>query len=181
MAIIWRPQMSVANDFVDNDHRYLLCLVNTVELALKTSDNAEDLRLALEQLVDYTHEHFAREEKLQIRVGYPDYANHKMQHQEILENVERARAQVLTQAREGGGEGAAPPPEPAAEESVSVDELEALMSGDGPELEMEAEAAAELDGQELVALMRKWILEHVLQTDIKLKPYLGKYPSNLTP
>lgn len=183
MPIVWRPQMSVGNDFVDNDHRYLLCLVNTVELALKQQEGYEDLRLALDQLVDYTHEHFAREEKLQIKVGYPEYANHKIQHQEILENVERLRQEMLDLVREpppvARPEAPAEPPSEAAEESLSMDELEALIEGDAPDLEAVPDPRGGVDEQELVGLMRSWILDHVLQTDIKLKPYFRKYPSNL--
>ena len=35
--IVWREQkMSVGNTMIDADHRYLMCLINTVELALRS-------------------------------------------------------------------------------------------------------------------------------------------------
>jgi hemerythrin len=181
MPIVWRPRMSVANHYLDNDHRYLICLVNTVELALRHDADPETLRLALDQLLEYTHEHFEREELLQIKVRYPGYAAHKLEHQEILGNLERAREQVLG-GGDAGGEG-------VAQEPVRADELDALLGGSTPDVAVEgpsreaspAAAAQGLSEQtELVQLMRRWILEHVLQTDAKLRPYLSKFPPNLT-
>lgn len=44
MSIIWRPQMSVGNEIIDTEHRYLLCLVNTLELSLHTNAEVETVQ-----------------------------------------------------------------------------------------------------------------------------------------
>ena len=42
----------------------------------------------LERLVAYTLVHFAHEERIQLDCGYPDYAAHKAQHDELARQVQ---------------------------------------------------------------------------------------------
>ena len=44
MPVVWRDEMSVGNDHIDRDHRYLLCLFNSIELAL-SHENKDELLL----------------------------------------------------------------------------------------------------------------------------------------
>ena len=36
MPIFWRPQFRIGQDDIDADHRYLILLINTVELVLRS-------------------------------------------------------------------------------------------------------------------------------------------------
>ena len=55
MAIYWREQLSVSNTIIDVDHRYLICLVNMVSSSLAHPDDSlDDLKYAVEELLDYT-------------------------------------------------------------------------------------------------------------------------------
>ncbi len=94
MPIIWRDQMSVGNDLIDQDHRYLLCLVNSVELAIRHSEDSEDLLSFVAQLVQYTHFHFEREERIQKTVLYPQASSHHDTHQEILAHLRQIELDV---------------------------------------------------------------------------------------
>ena len=87
MPIVWRDEMSVGNDHIDRDHRYLLCLFNLIELALSNEKRDEFLPVFFEQLFEYTKIHFNREEKTQLKLEYSGYYEHKMQHQEIVESL----------------------------------------------------------------------------------------------
>jgi hemerythrin len=87
MPIIWRAQMSVGNDLIDQDHRYLFCLVNSIELALKLDEDTEALLTLVRQLADYSRFHFQREETIQRKVSYPQLAHHAQVHQTLLENI----------------------------------------------------------------------------------------------
>lgn len=84
MPIVWRDLMSVGNDLIDQDHRYLICLVNSIELAAKHDEDTEALVSFVQQLVQYTHFHFEREESIQKHALYPQAAAHHHIHQEIL-------------------------------------------------------------------------------------------------
>lgn len=87
MPIVWREQISVGNNIIDQDHKYLLCLVNSVELALKHEDTVECLPVYIQQLVDYTREHFAREESIQKKAQFPLIDEHKREHMRILDKL----------------------------------------------------------------------------------------------
>lgn len=97
MPLQWRKQMSVGNLIIDQDHRYLLCLVNLVEFALHHPEERDHLKGALEQLAEYTREHFAREERIQYAIRYPHYIDHKMAHQKLFGRLEELAERILAE------------------------------------------------------------------------------------
>lgn len=95
MPIVWRDQISVGNDLVDQDHRYLMCLINSIELALRHDNDTEPLILFVKQLVDYTRFHFTREERIQQKAKYPHMVEHLKVHKDILEQIGQLEQDVL--------------------------------------------------------------------------------------
>ncbi len=85
MPIIWREKLSVGNDLIDQDHKYLICLFNCIEMAKKSPEDIKYLPDFFGQLVDYTKEHFDREERVLLKMEYPGYMEQKMQHQQIIQ------------------------------------------------------------------------------------------------
>jgi hemerythrin len=94
MPILWRPQMSLGNALLDGDHRYLISLINTVELALRANGARDALTTALDQLVLYTHDHFDREEKLMRAIRYPAYDEHRRSHRDLAARLVEIRAAI---------------------------------------------------------------------------------------
>lgn len=134
MPIIWREEMSIGNDLIDQDHRYLICLFNSIEFSLSHEKKDELLPEFFKQLVDYTIYHFDREEKIQINMKYPGHYEHKKEHQEIIAQLKEVN-----------------------------DELQ----GDQPEYR-----------KDLINLIRKWVVEHLIVADKALSPQLKKLPRN---
>jgi len=181
MTVMWRPQMSVGNPLIDAEHKYLICLINTVELALGQHHHEQVVRQAIEQLVEYTREHFAHEEKLQLKVQFPGYAEHKREHQQLMERVEATRARILGLPAAGESPIAPPAsrgdasPTQLADPEPSVQPAD--QTGDGAQARPappSAEGAPPADAteSELVTLLREWVIDHVLKSDLKLRPYL---------
>ena len=107
MPLIWRPQMSIGNALVDADHRYLICLANTVEIALRGSPMVDVLEIAFDELELYARNHFAREEELMIALGYARYDGHKRAHQELAARFAEVRYECeqlmhSTSGKDGG-------------------------------------------------------------------------------
>ncbi len=94
MPVIWRDAMSVGNDQVDRDHRYLLCLINTIELALDSGKHQDIVLAALDQLDFYTKDHFLREETLMLKINYPKYMDQKKEHKLLLAQLTKIRERV---------------------------------------------------------------------------------------
>lgn len=91
---MWRKQLEIGDEKIDIDHRYLICLINTVELTIRTPEHRDLLPATLEQLVEYTHAHFKREESIMLLNNYPRYAQHKQQHQLLIRELADIRQKI---------------------------------------------------------------------------------------
>lgn len=98
MTIEWREAMSLNNEEVDSDHRYMIRLVNAVEESLTSPNKRETVTVALDLLRDYANTHFKREESLMEKVGYPALDDHKNHHQTLLKNLSELEEKILTKA-----------------------------------------------------------------------------------
>ncbi len=94
MAILWRDEMSVGNDLIDGDHRYLICMINTVELAMVSKEPNNILMVVLDQLYYYTQMHFNREEELQEKINYSHYFNHKKSHKDLVVQLNEIKNKI---------------------------------------------------------------------------------------
>ena len=84
----WRPEYSVGNEAIDEDHRGLFALVRELESADMTDGLLDDI---LSRLEAYAAGHFAREEALMSEVGYPGLAEHVTEHRAFVEWLESVR------------------------------------------------------------------------------------------
>ncbi len=73
---------------IDNQHKRLVDLLNQVHDAVRNNKGEEIMNKALSDLVNYTKSHFATEERLMSQHGYPDYNNHKKEHEALGEKVQ---------------------------------------------------------------------------------------------
>lgn len=87
MSITWREAMEVGDASVDADHKHLVDLINDFEVAIKGKINHKQIAKVLLELVDYTGEHFKREEELQLKVRYPYYDSHRRSHRDVLKHL----------------------------------------------------------------------------------------------
>lgn len=95
MAFVdWRSEYSVGHAEIDQQHRKLVDIINSLHDSMKLGGKPEDLKRILNDLVNYTRFHFSHEEKLMERAGYADLANHKRVHRSMVEQVENFRREV---------------------------------------------------------------------------------------
>jgi hemerythrin len=82
--LTWKESYSVGIAVLDEDHKRLLNLINQLQTAAHyhTSDSYE--QEAFDALVDYTRNHFQREEELMKQHGFPGLDAHHLQHQEMI-------------------------------------------------------------------------------------------------
>jgi len=92
VTLIWREQLSVANDAIDNDHKHLIEIVNQVERTLTTRDRSE-LARALDSLTQYSHVHFDREERIAAAAGYIRTPGLHQSHVALLERFVLVRTE----------------------------------------------------------------------------------------
>ncbi|MBF0187498.1 MAG: bacteriohemerythrin [Magnetococcales bacterium] len=93
----WQARMSVGVEALDEDHRQLLTLINSLYKALRIGTGGKVIGNTLEELVSYTREHFQREERVMAERRYPGLEEHKREHENMIRQVE----DFLIQYRQG--------------------------------------------------------------------------------
>lgn len=86
--IKWSEKYSIGIEYIDQDHKKLLHLLNQFSIAYDYAQCEEFEREALDDLVSYTKYHFKREEKLMEDYGYPGLEEHQEEHQAMIDKVE---------------------------------------------------------------------------------------------
>ncbi len=83
----WNDRMSVGIRILDEDHKRLVGMVNTLFDGIQAEQGKETVGRILDGLVQYTVEHLQREEDLLAQTGYPEGAAHKAMHQALCQQV----------------------------------------------------------------------------------------------
>jgi hemerythrin len=85
--IEWSDTLSVGIQEIDDQHRFLVDLLNKLHRAIHQRQGTAATETILMELVDYTKIHFAVEESLMRILGYPAYDEHKQQHDHLIDEI----------------------------------------------------------------------------------------------
>lgn len=83
----WTDDLSVGVDHLDDDHKKLIKILNTLFAAGFAGVGDAILETTLKELEDYTHLHFEREERFLEEHGYPSLEPHKFQHKKLIKEL----------------------------------------------------------------------------------------------
>jgi len=83
----WKDSYKVHIQGIDDDHRALLDLVAQLQEAVAHGRGRKIVARALSNLVAYVKVHFRREERLMQHHQYPDYAEHKTEHDAFARTI----------------------------------------------------------------------------------------------
>ncbi len=93
MNLLWRDQLSVGNNVIDSDHKYLIDTINRVEQSVGKKSSCE-LAAAFDALAKYSRAHFDREEKIAIAIGYKQVPHLNQSHQKLLIQLDQLRGET---------------------------------------------------------------------------------------
>lgn len=85
--ITWKPEFAVGVESVDFEHEQMVKLINEIYDEMKTRRDADSIEQFLGDVHFAISAHFALEEKLMRKAAYPEYAAHKEEHEELLEQI----------------------------------------------------------------------------------------------
>lgn len=88
MVIEFSDNLITGNKTLDAQHKELIGRIAALVKVCEEGACGENAVKMLDYLMDYTRFHFAEEERLQIKVSYPNYAEHKARHEEFKKTVE---------------------------------------------------------------------------------------------
>lgn len=83
----WRDEFSVGIDEVDHEHRELIDLIARLQKELESGAGRHEVIVYLGEIYAQIASHFALEEKMMRETGYPAYADHKEDHETLLDDL----------------------------------------------------------------------------------------------
>ena len=83
----WRDEFRIGIDEIDDDHKQLVALIGKVQRALHTGANQHQVGAFLSEIYNQIATHFALEERLMLESQYPAYADHKEDHETLLDDL----------------------------------------------------------------------------------------------
>ena len=93
--IVWDNILSVGIDEIDDDHKKLIHIFNILNRALKDREPKDYLAATLDELINCTVWHFSHEERLMLKHRYHDLAEHKAEHQELIQGAQVLQREIL--------------------------------------------------------------------------------------
>jgi hemerythrin len=92
MSIAWDEALAVGDPGVDADHRRMITLIAELEAAARAGGDCAEIGGTLQALADLCRGHFAREEALQLSIGFPGAADHRTAHDMLLKRLDAVQA-----------------------------------------------------------------------------------------
>lgn len=83
----WGPQLSVGVPSIDEQHKKLVAMVNTIHDGIRQGIGKDAAAKVLNELVEYTAFHFKTEEDYFDKYGYPETDAHKAIHADLVGKV----------------------------------------------------------------------------------------------
>jgi len=93
--ITWNDSYSVKVGSFDKQHQRLFDIMNRLHEAMGVGKGQTQIKTVLQELIDYTTTHFASEEAMLEKQGYPSLAAHKAEHKALLDKVQAYQKDFL--------------------------------------------------------------------------------------
>jgi len=89
----WKPEYSVNVPELDQQHQWLFQIVQDLERAIAGGHGQAEVERILSNLVQYTMYHFATEEELLQKHGFPGVNEHRIEHNQMTMKISRLQDQ----------------------------------------------------------------------------------------
>ena len=97
--LIWDNSLSVQVQEIDEDHRKLVDLFNMLNHSVEEGDESNYIEAVMEELISCTVWHFRHEERLMLKYGYEGFAEHKTEHQELIDSAMILQQKLLQEGK----------------------------------------------------------------------------------
>jgi hemerythrin-like metal-binding protein len=105
MAFIhWNPNLSVGIDFMDADHQQLITLLTELRDVVGTGQMQTPAIEKLDELIEFSQQHFRLEERLMRENNYREFEQHKALHETLLQEIAELRQRLVSGKTDSGPE-----------------------------------------------------------------------------
>ncbi len=93
----WNQDLySVGVKTLDEQHKKLVALINTLFDAMKIGKGSTVVGKTLDELIEYTKVHFHDEEEHMAKCNYPELSSHKKLHGKLIQDVLKIKEKFST-------------------------------------------------------------------------------------
>jgi len=93
--VVWSEKYTVGNRQLDNHHKEIITIINSLYTAIKDDVAQDKLRRILRELYEYTRLHFGREEELMRKSGFPKLSEHRELHRDMVARTRELQREEL--------------------------------------------------------------------------------------
>lgn len=94
--IKWQDNYSVGHSILDNQHKYLLKIINDLYKSMISNNLEENYGELVKELIKYTNVHFGFEEKLLEKIGFQEIKDHLVYHAEMKKKIGLLEVELKT-------------------------------------------------------------------------------------
>jgi hemerythrin len=91
IQFIWEDKYSVGDPVIDQQHMGMFELANQLPEVCDSSD----VKPIIMKLYKYVHAHFSAEEEMMKSIGFPQLAEHKLLHEDLITQLNDLSSQPL--------------------------------------------------------------------------------------
>jgi len=85
--VTWSENLATGVKSIDDDHRHLVDLIQRLFESMMLEQGSKFINTIFVDLINYTKTHFVREEQVFEKYGFDELEQHKILHQELIEQV----------------------------------------------------------------------------------------------
>lgn len=97
----WKSAYSVGIESVDHEHQEMIGMINALYKELQGKKDAQSIENFLGDIHMTISAHFALEERVMRQSEYGEYAAHKEDHEELLDQIRELMDEYATDAEQG--------------------------------------------------------------------------------
>ena len=97
----WKPEYSVGDDAIDEEHRHLIDLINETYSKLESNADAIQVDECLGDIFSAISLHFALEERMMQRRKYIGFEEHKEDHEKLLDEIRKLMDEFIDAPNSG--------------------------------------------------------------------------------
>lgn len=101
VLIEWRKEFEIGIASVDYEHEHLISVINALFERLSGEHSMEDVQGHLGEIHALIEAHFALEEKIMRDTRYDEYAQHKADHDRLLDDIRDIMVEALDRENTG--------------------------------------------------------------------------------
>jgi hemerythrin len=85
--VSWKESYTVGNEQIDHEHMVFIKIIGRIHEAIVKQKPTEDIMRIMRELETYAVFHFVSEENIMIDSEFPDFAEHKKEHEKLLNTL----------------------------------------------------------------------------------------------